>query len=231
MPAHLVIELTDDCNLKCVHCYRTNSRGKYIDYDSLKSLLHILSTETVCSVEFTGGEPTLHPNFLEIMEFAVQRFWLVGILTNAVELTDEVLEKLSAYRDRVFWSISLDSHDENYHDRFRGRKGAWIQTVNNIKKIVSQGYFVRISMCVTHENIPHIKSVAELCSKMGVKAFSYSPILPFGKSYDYIWQYNDILKLSEEDKYVRQKYGNIIPYIQLKEFNKEHINENCGAGW
>ncbi|ABP67075.1 hypothetical protein ELD05_04485 [Caldicellulosiruptor changbaiensis] len=70
-----------------------------------------------------------------------------------------------------------------------------------------------------------------MCPKIGVNAFSYSPILPFGKACDYIWQYEDIVRLSEEDKYVKEKYGHIIPYIQLKEFNREYINRNCGAGW
>uniref|UniRef100_A0A7C5V153 Radical SAM protein n=1 Tax=Caldicellulosiruptor owensensis TaxID=55205 RepID=A0A7C5V153_9FIRM len=233
LPSHVVIELTDACNLKCVHCYRVYSRDeyKYIDYDGVKDLLHAFSNETVCSVEFTDGEPTLHPNFLEIIKFAAQHFWLVGVLTNGTELSDEILKELSLYKDRIFWSISLDSHDKNYHDKFRGKRGAWEETISNIKKLVSMGYYVRIAMCVTHENIYHIENVAKLCTEIGIKAFSYSPVLPFGKACNYIWQYDDIVKLSEIDKYVCQKYKNIIPSIQLKEFNQEHINENCGAGW
>ncbi len=183
-------------------------------------------------IEITGGEPTLHPDFLDIVEYAAKRVSMVGILTNGVYLPPGTIERLSKYREKLFFSISLDSHDPEYHDRFRGIPGAWKKTVSNIKQLTSAGYKVRVAMTVTPDNIDHLERTAELAVKLGVKVFSYNPILPFGKAGgDVVWSPEDLWKLSAADKRVRKKFKSIIPVIQLEEFDSEGSTKNCGAGW
>ncbi|MGB9679651.1 MAG: radical SAM protein [Thermoanaerobacteraceae bacterium] len=116
-----------------------------------------LANETVCGVELTGGEPTIHPDFELIVKTAVEHFSIVGVLTNGTYLPDELLEKICNYNNQIFWNISLDSHQPEYHDKFRGRRNAWLTTIENIKKLVKYNFLVRVAMTITPENIKTLK--------------------------------------------------------------------------
>ncbi|GAB6116880.1 subtilosin maturase AlbA [Thermoanaerobacter brockii subsp. lactiethylicus] len=233
MPSHLVIELTDNCNLNCIHCYRIRDgkEGTFINAEKLQILLKNLANETACGVELTGGEPTIHPDFELIVKTAVQHFSIVGVLTNGIYLPDELLEKICNYNNQIFWSISLDSHQPEYHDKFRGKRNAWLTTVENIEKLVKYNFLVRVAMTITPENIKHIEKVAELCVNIGVKVFSYSPVLPFGKARNFSWSAEDLWELANEEEKIREKYKNIIPIVQFEGFAKNSVCKNCGAGW
>ena len=69
IPQHMSVELTSNCNLKCIYCYRDagpNQRD-YLEYEVLVDILERLASNGLRSVELTGGEPLLHPQFLEIL--------------------------------------------------------------------------------------------------------------------------------------------------------------------
>jgi len=202
LPAHLVVELTNSCNLNCRHCYRSKQRARFIETTSLLNLLKTLSNETLLGVEFTGGEPTLHPDFGDIVIFAANVFQMVGVLTNGTRLARNTIEKLSDFKNKVAFSVSLDSYDPSYHDSFRGVFGSWGKTTENIKLFVKSGFVVRVAMSVTPENVGHMDKTAEWCLNNGVKVFSYSPVLPFGnaKENNYNWTSKDIWELYETEK-------------------------------
>jgi len=86
-------------------------------------------------------------------------------------------------------------------------------------------------MAVTPYNIAHMEKVAELCVQLGVKAFTYSPVLPFGRSKHLIWDLNSIQKLVDNERKVRKNFGDIIPIVNLEHLGKNEFNINCGAGW
>ncbi|GAB6134496.1 radical SAM protein [Thermococcus prieurii] len=230
LPSHVVFELTENCNLNCAHCYRIKERVPlYMPFEAFKKIIDFLSGHLLVGTELTGGEPTLHPDFVEIVRYAAERLELVGVLTNGLYLPPRTIEKLSSYTDKLFFSVSLDSHDPAFHDEFRGLKGAWKRTVENIKRLTDAGFNVRIAMTVTPENIEHIEKVAELAVELGAKMFTYSPMLPFGRADGFTWSNEDLWRLSEIDKKVRKRFSKIIPVVQFEEFGKNI--ENCGAGW
>jgi len=231
MPLHLSIELTDSCNLNCAHCYRSKA-SNYIDPDKLDIFIRKMSKETLMGVELTGGEPILHPDFIDIVECCVKNLNIVGVLTNGTLLTEKMIEKLSAYRDSLFFGISLDSHDPEYHDKFRGMRGAWEKTVRNIERLINKGFLVRVGMSVNQENMYHIEPLLEFCMRIGVKAFTYSPIMPFGNAKSFRWEIEDLKKLAEIEKRVHKKYGKVIPIVKEHSSSSEGLYpNNCGAGW
>ncbi|WP_288071901.1 radical SAM protein [Pyrococcus sp.] len=230
VPTHVVFEITENCNLNCVHCYRIKDKKPlYLKFNAFRKILNFLISRGLIGIEITGGEPTLHSNFLDIVEYAAKNVSMVGILTNGAYLPPETIERLEPYKEKIFFSISLDSYDPNYHDRFRGLPGAWKRTVSNIKRLTSAGYQVRIAMTVTPNNIDHIEKTAELAINLGAKMFTYSPMLPFGRANGITWSNADLWKLSEIDKRVREKFKSIIPVVKIEEFGG--TIENCGAGW
>jgi radical SAM protein with 4Fe4S-binding SPASM domain len=233
LPSHVVVELTNYCNLKCKHCYRSKEHAGFIETNSLLKLLESLSNETLLSVELTGGEPTLHPDFTKIVVFAANLFPMVGVLTNGTNLPPDLIKSTYGFKDRIIFSVSLDSYDPSYHDAFRGVYGSWKKTTQNIKSLVESGFTVRVAMSVTPDNIDHMDKTAEWCVNNGVKIFSYSPVLPFGnaKENNYIWSNEDMWKLYKTGKILREKYKDLIPLVDLENFGVSGRKENCGAGW
>jgi radical SAM protein with 4Fe4S-binding SPASM domain len=231
MPVHVTVELTDNCNLNCAHCYRRRG-SRYIDAEELNIFFQKMTQETLISAELTGGEPTLHPDFLEITKACVENLVSVGILTNGTLLAEKTIEELSPYKDSLYFSISLDSHDPTYHDIFRGMKGAWEQTVSTIRRLVDEGFLVRVAMSISQENIYHLEPLVDFCARVGVSAFSFNPILPFGKAKGLKWNTENVRELVRIGETVAEKYRDIIPVMRedIIESQYSHSN-NCGAGW
>ncbi|PNR96544.1 radical SAM protein [Petrotoga olearia] len=233
LPLHMSIELTDGCNLNCKYCYRREDirKSTFIDSEKLKVMVEKLNKETLSMVEITGGEPTLHPHFTEILKYILERGITVGVLTNGVKLPENSTEELEPYADKIIWGVSLDSYDPEYHDKFRGKKGAWESTVKNIKKLVNHNFFVRVAMVVTPENIDQLDKTAELSVNLGARFFTFSASLPFGKGKNIEWKEEYALKLFEEGNKVIKKYEGIIPIVQEESGDLLKHSKNCGAGW
>lgn len=94
------IHLTDDCNLKCLHCYNEN-RGRYLTSDRFDYILNeILAymkflAVTPGKVSFCGGEPSLSPILLDCIRKCVNAgFKDIQLLTNGTRITDDFAKKL-----------------------------------------------------------------------------------------------------------------------------------------
>jgi MoaA/NifB/PqqE/SkfB family radical SAM enzyme len=98
--AKLVIELTDRCNLRCGHCPsgRHGCRGEF----GLELLAPILAEAPGCGIDrvaFTGGEPTLHTDFGQVVAMAAAVGLRISLVTNGWSLPKH-LDVLLAHRDR-----------------------------------------------------------------------------------------------------------------------------------
>lgn len=126
------IRVTKACNLKCPHCY-VNAGKKLKDELSLKeikSVIDQLANLNVFSIFFTGGEPFLRKDIVEILKYTDKKGIGIAISTNASILNKEILEKIKNLRFDLF-QISLDGPKE-IHESIRG-KGSWQRTITNIK--------------------------------------------------------------------------------------------------
>lgn len=118
-------------------CYRISdpTEGAFIDYGDAVELIDGLAEAGTMGVELTGGEPTIHPQFVDILEHAGEQLDLVGVLTNGMAIDETMLDRIEAVADStlIFFSISLDSHDPAFHNKFRGEDAAWSKTVQGIR--------------------------------------------------------------------------------------------------
>ncbi len=79
----LQIELTTHCNENCIHCYIPNSRrGNILDFKTVCSVLDQARILKTLALSFSGGEPLLHPDFSEIIQYARENDFSVSVLTN-----------------------------------------------------------------------------------------------------------------------------------------------------
>lgn len=233
-PTSIQIELTTRCNLRCNYCYRKSGANEpegRLGTDKLLKILCVLSDNGLHSVELTGGEPLLHPEFVQIVNFCGKRFSLIGLLTNGTLITESLLDKLLPFQDKMVVSVSLDSHVPTVHDSRRGRKGAFDQTINGIRLLSKGGFLTRVSMSVDQYNWKYIESTLVLARRLGATMFTYSPILPFGRakhSFGF-WAY-DAEEVLQTEKQLAEKYKGFLQFLPEDTILEIHQPGGCGGG-
>lgn len=182
-PQHSTIELTDQCNYKCAHCYRGSSpaSSKHMDFEKCKDYINSLWENGGTIVELTGGEPMLYRHFFEIVDFAYQRMDMVAILSNGYYLQEEAVKRLARYNDKVMFNISLDSCRAEFHDEFRGKDGAFEKTTKAMELLGKYGFTYRTAMSVTPDNFFDIEGTIQLAKKFGSRIFGMNPVMDIGR--------------------------------------------------
>ena len=124
------LNLTSACNLRCVYCYaddrdsKPNHLTKHEHFDLLAELAQFGSSV----VTLTGGEPTLHPEWLSIANKAKESGHSLMLLTNAVRIAPDEIAQAASLFDLI--KVSIDGSTENVHDRLRGEgsfSGQWLR--------------------------------------------------------------------------------------------------------
>jgi len=109
----MTIELTNRCNLKCIHCFddrhgADGDLGIYI----VEAVLRSAGANGFDHLSFTGGEPTLHPEFEGILEMVYKAGYRFGLVSNGWNFS-KIYEALLPYRDRLSGiTFSLDGASE-----------------------------------------------------------------------------------------------------------------------
>lgn len=165
-PIHLDIEATSACNIRCVMCPRTEMveagtfwKVEMLDFEVYKRLIDEGVQNGLCSIKYNYlGEPTLHPQIVEMIEYAKAAGVLdVMFNTNATRLDAELSRRLIASGlDKLFFSF--DSPGREQYNRIRA--GAdYDQVLGNIRQFMaireemgSITPFTRVSMVLMQEN-------------------------------------------------------------------------------
>ncbi|HEY6871867.1 MAG TPA: radical SAM protein [Geobacteraceae bacterium] len=234
LPSSIQLELTTSCNLACDYCYRnvgSTNPSHFFQTDKLIHILMDLNAKGLRSIELTGGEPLLHPDFLKIMDFCGTHFSLIGLLSNGTMINEEIISALLPYKDKMVVSISLDSHISEVHDIRRGAKGAFEKTTDAVRMLHRSGFLTRVSMSVDEKNWDHIEPTLLLSKSLGAKMFTYSPILPFGRAKKgFSFWMLDAQKALVTEKDLTEKYGTFLHLLPEDKVLGIQKPGGCGAG-
>jgi len=144
------------CNIECVRCYiesgPTNDRLVYLTAAEVSRYLDEIEVGSLGTHEigFTGGEPFMNPEFLDMVEAALGRGYDVLVLTNAMQpmMRRPVRERLQAirdrYGDRLTLRISLDHHTAELHDSERG-PGSFARALEGTRWLSEHGFRIDIA--------------------------------------------------------------------------------------
>lgn len=242
VPIHCMLEATTRCNLKCKHCYRscTNEiNDKELSGDKILSILSKVFDSGIRSIEVTGGELFMHPDINNILQYILDKFEVIGILTNGTLMKKESFDLVDKYKYKIIWNVSLDSYDENTHDEFRGVKGAYKRTVQTIRELVNRGHMVRVAMSITERNIDQFKKTLEFVhDDLKATWFAYNFALDEGRGKNIKWSmspeeiYNKTKEITTIAALYNKKYNNYTNLMQGDRYkNMMDENTNCGAGW
>lgn len=143
LPLFGTFELTYRCQLSCRHCYLDpdDPYGEEMEVEGWLELLRELARMGCLMVIFTGGEPTLHPGFWEMVAECRRLGIFLRIYTNAYELSDEDLERFVIHGVRSF-HVSLHTDDAGTQDGIAGVPGAHERIADSIRRMSAAGLTV-----------------------------------------------------------------------------------------
>lgn len=177
IPVTCEIDLADGfCNNKCPHCFFESAQKRdaiFIDKTVILNTIRTLAKAGVKGVEFVGGgEPTTHPEFIEIIKETNKIGIAMGLITNGL-LLDRYLDILPLFN---FIRISLDAACEATYEKTHGVK-SFNKVIENIQRI-DESYRknkVGIGFLILPDNVEDIIVAAELCRKLKVRFIQYRP--------------------------------------------------------
>ena len=134
-PFLAVWNFTNQCNLKCKHCYENSGLKPTPDElttEEVKNIIDQFADIGVVALAFSGGEPLMRRDFFEIVEYAAKKEFYVSIASNGTLITPSIAKKIKN-AGVSYIEISLDGFEEE-HDKFRGVP---IMKNQNISSIVN----------------------------------------------------------------------------------------------
>jgi len=187
-PFQVVWNITRACNLKCLHCYENagvKGPDELTTYEALRGI-DILADAGVLILAFSGGEPTIRPDILKLINRSSDRGIYTAVATNAVLFSSPKRVKEFKKAGLQFAQISLDGLNPQTHDHFRGVPGTFEKTVQGIKNCVAEDLFVEIATTATRYNIKEIPAMIDFAAELGVDWFMLYNFVPTGRGADII---------------------------------------------
>lgn len=168
----LWLEITAKCNLTCTHCYANSSSTQpLLGKLGLDDWLRVISeaSHLGCrSLQFIGGEPTLHPDLDVMIEHASNDgFEFIEVFTNSTGLSSSRLNNFVRFNVNV--ACSFYSALPQVHDMITQRDGSFSKTVNTIKRLVEVGIPLRAGIIEMKYNSGQHDVTSSFLRSIGVK--------------------------------------------------------------
>lgn len=184
-PYRMDLAITYRCNNDCTHCY--NARERTFPELETKDWIQIIDQLWhlgIPHIVFTGGEPTLREDLPELIAHAEKKGQITGINTNGRRLADRsYLQKLvDAGLDHI--QITLESSDEQTHDRMVNRTGAWQKTVQGIRNAVAENLYMMTNTTMLTTNVTTIPATLDFLAEIGVPTVGLNALIYSGKGKD-----------------------------------------------
>ncbi|WP_344108760.1 mycofactocin radical SAM maturase [Nocardiopsis rhodophaea] len=167
-PICLTWELTYACNLSCAHCLSSSGRRDPHELSTAEATAVIdeLEAMRVFYVNIGGGEPTVRPDFWELLDYATAHHVGVKFSTNGVKITDTVARRLAA-NDYVDVQISLDGATAEVNDAVRG-PGSYATALRALDRLAAADTSgVKLSVVATRHNIAQLDALLALADRYG----------------------------------------------------------------
>lgn len=172
---------TNRCNLWCVHCYSdAGQQGQELDTDQAKALLAQLVQARCPVVLFSGGEPLLRPDIMDLLAYARSVGLQAAISTNGT-LIDRTSARELARVGVHYVGVSIDG-PEHIHDLFRRRPGSFRGAVGGIESCKAAGIRVGIRYTISVHNIEHIPFVFGLAKDLEVRRLCFYHLVVCGRA-------------------------------------------------
>ncbi len=177
--------LTNKCNLKCKHCYQTNSSSSSeLMFEELKAIadeidLTLSRWKKDGRVAITGGEPFVRKDVIDLLTYLDQlpHIKKLGILTNGT-LIKQNIEFLKRLTKLHYVQLSLEGRRE-INDEIRG-KGAFDNVIESTRVVVDSGIPTRWMVTLHKKNVADVPFIIDLALEHNIDTLTFERLIPMG---------------------------------------------------
>ena len=218
IPMNCMLELTYSCNFACRHCYvQDGGKTEMMSLETAKYVIDQLKEVGVLKLTITGGEPTLHHQLPEIIEYARRNNMVTSLFTNASRINDELLNIMSQAGTDV--SVSLYGSNPIIYKKITGSASNGIAVFSNIQYLLSRHIPVVLKTIATRDTFEDLPSIFKYAESLGLPLAIETLLRPtLGND-----SLNDLKLTTEEMSHVFQQF---IPKSEPRNSNSSW----CGAG-
>jgi radical SAM protein with 4Fe4S-binding SPASM domain len=225
----LQLQLTNRCNLTCVHCYAESGRAlpRQLTRDEKIALLDQFAALGGTRLFLTGGESLLDPDLDDLITQAKQLHLFVYLSTNGYAISKRSAARLVELGVGAV-NVSIDGSDAQTHDTFRGRPGAYRHAVNALRAFAELGIACASQTTLFKGNLDQSNAIADQMRAIGVKDCFFVRMSPQGRAADHTDLIPDLAAYAaareSEYRHRKQRYA---ADVRLKPSNS---SRRCSAG-
>ncbi len=206
------ISLTDRCQCRCDHCFATTQEPlpekDELNTAEVKRLINDLAELGVTEVCFSGGDPLLRDDILELVTHSQRKYLVARLITNGILLNEQMVIELK--RAGLTWcSVSIDNPRPEVHDAFRRHPGCFEKAITGLKLLIRYKVACSIITVARKELIDsgELEEIVRLGQRIGVTVVRINFPVPLGR---FINRDNQILSREEREE-VRKllRHGNV----------------------
>lgn len=173
---------TNKCNLYCSHCYREAGEKlkEELNTEEAKKLIQEIQKAGFKIMIFSGGEPLMREDIFELIEYASEIGLRPVLGSNGTLITKNIAEKLKSV-GLMGVGISLDSLNAEKHNKFRGDKNAFRDTLLGMKNCRDIGLRFQIHTTVMEWNKDEVIPITDFAVAMGASAHHIFFLVPTGR--------------------------------------------------
>jgi MoaA/NifB/PqqE/SkfB family radical SAM enzyme len=180
-PLDVICEISYVCNLECPTCFRWTAKPDEheLTADQWKAaLLKLRNWLGTFNLTFTGGEPFIRKDILEIFRFAADNGIVTGVVSNGSLIDKELARKIVASGlDGL--TLSLNSMVPEIHNKTRGTNAAFDEVMRALDNMQDRnGMRLVLSTTIVKDSVKGLVDVVEFVKKRGLYGINFQPIMP-----------------------------------------------------
>lgn len=161
---HLHIEITGQCNERCVHCYIPHEKKTIcMDANLFYDILEQCREMNLLNITISGGEPMLHSNFIDFISKCNEYNFSVNVLSNLTLMDQDVIDEMKC-NPLLGIQTSLYSMNPDVHDEITQMPGSFEKTLSSILKLIKNGIPLQVSCPIMKQNRHDYKDVISWCN-------------------------------------------------------------------
>jgi len=182
------VRLTRSCNNDCLFCLDSSMKnGTILPLAKIKRNI-LAGLKKSDRLILSGGEPTIHPDYLEIIKYAKQLgYKKIQTITNGRMFSYSNFARQAVDNGLDEITISIHGHNSKLHDSLVGMPGAFKQTIKGLDNLLklrrTKKIIINIDVVINKQNYRYLDKIISFFYRMGITEFDLLQITPAGKAY------------------------------------------------
>jgi radical SAM protein with 4Fe4S-binding SPASM domain len=172
LPLHVQFEVTSRCNFACQHCYvnqpmaSKKARRSELTTEEVYRLLDEMAESSILWLNFTGGDPFVRSDFMDIYRYANNKGFIISIFTNGARITPEIVDMLAEFPPAGNIEITLYGTTPETYETLTRVPDAFDQVMRGIELIKERNLSLRVKTVITRVNVHEFDEILKFAESL-----------------------------------------------------------------